>query len=176
MIGNKIIKFFIRKKEEGTSLVEFVVSMSMFVTILMSATSIYFTYSVGSRKSFASQNVIDEGRFLLDTISKELRTGRGFNFNNTTQEISFTAADGSDIKYQLENEKIKKGTNNGTLFPVTSDQVKVEKLELAIIKPTGGVNEIPRIIITIRISNNSVSTKQELDSSIDLQTTISPRN
>ena len=174
----------------GTSLIEFVVSMSIFTTVLMATTGAYFSYSTGSRKSFASQNVIDEGRFLLDTMSKEMRSGRKFlPYSDTaTNNIEFTDAENNTIKYQVENAKLgkninsKKDDNNNLIFDqVTSDQIKVDKLNFNIIgnktKEDGTPDDTlqPKVTISLKLSNLNDSGKSELNSSIELQTTISQR-
>ncbi|MBI3459055.1 hypothetical protein HY061_02215 [Candidatus Azambacteria bacterium] len=169
------------KFQNGTSLVEFIVAMSIFTTVLMAATGAYFSYSAGSRKSFASQNVIDEGQFILDTMSKEMRTGTNFTYlqnsdnsiNNKT--ISFTDAFGGFIKYQLNNNKIEKNINNSGFESITSNQIKINNLIFNIAGNTLNDQLQPKITVSVQLSNKNDSGKNELNSLINLQTTISQR-
>jgi len=178
----------------GTSLIEFVVSMSIFTTVLMATTGAYFSYSTGSRKSFASQNVIDEGRFILDTMSKEMRTGKDFlqcTINTGGAEtvdytcINFTDAENNIIKYMLKNKSIQKTTSTPAISPgtpgtttensITSDQIKVDRLNFIIVGNIPNDTLQPKVTISLKLSNLNDSGKSELNSSIELQTTISQR-
>jgi len=74
MIGvkNKKNKF----KKSGFSLVEVLVSVSLFVIIILSATEIFRLVIQGQRDAIASQNVQESLKYFFEVIGKEMRMAK----------------------------------------------------------------------------------------------------
>lgn len=78
MLSNNMKFFSARKKNKtaGFSLVEIIVSVSLFAVIILSATEIFRLVIVGQRKAIASQNVQESLKYFLEASSKEVRMAK----------------------------------------------------------------------------------------------------
>ncbi|MFZ4648221.1 MAG: PilW family protein [Patescibacteria group bacterium] len=61
---------------QGFSLIEVIVSVTLFVLIIMSTTEIFRLVIVGQRKAIASQNVQESLKYFLEATSKEIRMAK----------------------------------------------------------------------------------------------------
>lgn len=77
MIGVRSIKKISEK--EGFTLVEVLVATTIFVVIMLSATSIFKYALEGQKKSLMSQNVQESLRYFLEVIGKEVRMAQRDN-------------------------------------------------------------------------------------------------
>lgn len=64
------------KTKRGFSLIEVLVSVSLFVIIIMSATEIFKMVIEGQRDAIASQNVQESLKYFFEVIGKEMRMAR----------------------------------------------------------------------------------------------------
>ena len=64
------------KEKRGFSLIEVLVSVSLFVIIIMSATEIFKMVIEGQREAIASQNVQESLKYFFEVIGKEMRMAR----------------------------------------------------------------------------------------------------
>jgi type II secretory pathway pseudopilin PulG len=71
----KII-FFQQKKKSGVSLVEVIISTTIFVIILLSMTGIFKMVLDAQRQAIATQNVQESLKFFFEVISKEIRMAK----------------------------------------------------------------------------------------------------
>jgi len=72
MIGNSYKKIKLSKKS-GFSLVEVLVSVSLFVVIILASTQIFKLVIDGQRSALATQNVQESLKYFLEVIAKEMR-------------------------------------------------------------------------------------------------------
>jgi type II secretory pathway pseudopilin PulG len=164
--------------EGGYSLIELLVSISVFVIIISVNSNIFISAIKGQEKAIATQNVSDSARYLMEVISKELRVARISSFVLVgADDLSFT----SGAEHRL-NKNIRFYLNAGSVMfdddttdanpakPITSSKnVIVSSLVFTI------NNQLTQPKITAVIDVKSKGTSAKVSDSIILQTTISPR-
>jgi prepilin-type N-terminal cleavage/methylation domain-containing protein len=77
MIGDNINK--IKKEEAGFTLMEVLISISLFVVIILSVTSIFKLSIDGQRSAIATQNVQESLKYFLEVTAKEMRMAQKNN-------------------------------------------------------------------------------------------------
>lgn len=192
MIGNKYRQHtsssLLRKYEKGFSMVELLTSVGLFMVVVVASTSLFLAIVQGNRKAVAIQNILDEGRFVLEIISRDVRTGIEFAPNalpgpQEQNPFEFTNADGNIVCYRFNiadpaNKKIEKVISavpgcGGVVTQVTSSHIQVDHLRFLVNGTIPGDNMQPRITILMGISNKG--SRAESVSTINLQNTVSPR-
>lgn len=167
--------------KSGISLIEFITAISIFIIALTIVTGVFFSIFQVSRRSTATQNVLDEARFILEVMAKEIRTGN--TFSQIGGVIQFTDAKGNLINYRQNTanytiekcEIIPPATCAETDFAaITSSQIKINNLSFILSgqMPSDGLQ--PRITISMTVS--SKGDKAESITDITLQTTVSQRD
>jgi prepilin-type N-terminal cleavage/methylation domain-containing protein len=94
------------KNIRGYTLVELLVSISIFSIIMLAATAAYFSFISYNRQAQTSATVVNSLFFTIDAISRELRTGRDYTCTGScslsgVNEITFTDPSNCVIKYKL---------------------------------------------------------------------------
>lgn len=166
----------------GFTMVELLASVGLFMVVVTASMSLFLAVVQGNRKAAAIQNVVDEGRFVLEVISRDIRTGTGFSVP-ASNAIQFTNTDSIPVPvcyryngnpvYTIEKVVNPGAGCTGAGTPVTSSHIRVDHLQFVVSGTTLGDNVQPRITILMGISNKG--NKAESVSSINLQTTVSPR-
>ena len=157
-------------KESGLTLIELIVAVGIFGLVVVMSISICISVLLSQRRIIALRNVEDNVRFALESMAREIRTGKNFSKNNDL--LSFTNAKGESIIYGLNNGVIEKSSDGGSsYFSVTGSEANVNYLDFYLMGQAPGDGLEPRITITIgitsQIGNQSVNLK--------VQTTISER-
>ncbi len=182
--NNKIIKN--RKSYSGFSLIEVLVSVSLFVIIIMSATEIFRLVIDGQRNAIASQNVQESLKYFFEVTGKEVRmaikndgscpgaVGEIFNFstNSYGDVLSFKNYYGECVTYQLaldlpsntQRFQIVRDSNSGFISP--------RKIQLSDLKFV--VNNTGQPIVTIRVQASALDDSR-FQSQLEIQTSIASR-
>jgi len=177
-------------KNCGFTLLEMVISFGIFSVLVVSAIGITLAVSNAQIKSSNVQNILDNIRFSLELITKEMRTGNSYQLTSKcaapNSEISFTTAIGESRTYFLNSTtgtvmrakvSITNADCNDTskVKALTAEEVLVERLNFTELRgqAAGPADGQPRTTITMRV--RSRSPKIELESSLDLQTTVVQR-
>ncbi|OGZ58664.1 MAG: hypothetical protein A2827_03360 [Candidatus Spechtbacteria bacterium RIFCSPHIGHO2_01_FULL_43_30] len=179
-------KFFKKNNNKGFSLVEILVSLAVF-SIVAIAIGGFFLMSVrGQRNTIARQNLIDNVRFAIEFMSRQIRlaqqdiagscTGSADSmFTESASDISFISYDGDCITYQLAGEKIQIRPDDGESFSdMTSDDIIINSLEFTVDGRESDDGEQPRVTVIIEAETSGQRPEDNL--SIEVQTTISARN
>ena len=139
----KIIKKY--RDTRGISLIELVVSVTLFSVLILSATGIFKTVIDGQRNSISAQNVQENIRYAMEKMSKEIRMAQGsdqecdsgatnkvFNTANDGSELYFKNKDGKCVTYYLENGRLKiiVGLNSSAISDfITPTKIQVSNLK-----------------------------------------------
>lgn len=186
--GEKRYKSFWLKR--GFTLLEMVISFGIFSVLVVAAIGITLAVSNAQIKSSNVQNILDNIRFSLELITKEMRTGNSYQLTSKCapagSEISFATAIGESRTYFLNSTT---GTVMRAKIPITNadcndtnkvkaltaEEVSVERLNFTELQgqTAGPADGQPRTTITMRV--RSKSPKIELESSLNLQTTVVQR-
>lgn len=181
------------KAKSGFTLFEMIVSLGLFsVAMLMILTSL-LSITSAQKKAVTLQTVEDNLRFVIDSMSKEIRTGSGYDCGNigapnncgntgnvcisAANSMAFTRADGVPVIYRLQNESIEKSDNGNPFYTVTGSDIKINKLDFCVT----GVNEggdddglQPRTTIIIKATAD-IMEREKTKSPFNLQTTVTQR-
>ncbi len=163
----------------GFTLIELMVSISVFSIVVVLMSGMLVTSLRGQEKGFTAQNVADNIRYAMEVMAKEVRMGSAFTQNNAN-EIQFTSnmphRNGSPIRFFLQGGRVMFDDNisPGDVVPaeaITAVNVAVSSLRFDL-TGTGAASHI-RLIIVLEAA--SAGTAADVATSINVQTTISPR-
>ncbi|MDO8676382.1 MAG: type II secretion system protein [Candidatus Azambacteria bacterium] len=160
----------ITNKEKGLTLIELMVATGIFGLVISVVFGIFILATINQRRIIALRNVGDNVRFTMESMAREIRTGK--NFGGSINSLSFTNARDESVIYRLNNQIIEKSSNGGSsYFSVVGPEVTVDYLNFYLIGQTAGDGLQPRVTITTgvtsKVGNQSVNSK--------IQTTISER-
>jgi len=164
IIGNRNMIY----NKKSFTLIELLVGIAIFSLVITAAVGLLTSAIRSQRKSLAIQNVQENARYLMNSISKEIRMG------------DFEAVDGESLTFSIEHPVLGDLTYgfNGTQIlennePINSDEVRVEG-RFFVDGETDDDNEQPRVTIIMKVK--TVGNKTEEQAEINLQTTIFQRN
>ena len=90
------------------TLVEVIVASAIFISVLLAATSIFLTVAKNQRRMFIAQELQDNGRFIIESVAKEIRTSRSIktspvNCNNGSSDIiNVINQAGKSVEFQFK--------------------------------------------------------------------------
>ena len=147
--------------------------MAVFAATITIASSI-FVSSVGSqRKNINQQEVLDNARFVLETMGRAIRQSTVLTCPDqavcTADTISLNHPVKGPVTYQLSNGQILESST-----ALSSAGVVVERLSFTILGNSLTDNNQPRVVISVSLKNSSPT--PGVEDSIDLETTVTPRN
>lgn len=178
-------KNFFKKNntKKGFSLVEMLVAIGIFMTIVTIAVSALISIIGANKRAQAIKNTIDSVNFVVETISRELRSGKEYSCVDLvdcpsgSNKISYKNSLGNNITYEFKadsDDLLTKKTDDGVPEVLISKDSGV-KLDSMIFYVIGTQNELmqPRVIIT---ASGKIESKSADNSSFNLQTTVSQRD
>jgi len=120
----------------GFTLVEMIVAIFVFSVVMVIATGALVTILGANRKAQAVKSVMNNLNFTLDSMTRSIRTGTGYDCNVTScssqgsTRFSYVDTDGREITYQLNSSshRVERSIDGGPFLPLTSPGVTVEKL------------------------------------------------
>lgn len=170
------------KNQRGLTLIELIVAVAVFSLVIVAIVGIFASASKAQRKVFESQNVIDNARFAIEAISRDVRMGMGFSVEGDFDRLNFTDFKGRSVYYCRSNsvgvcsssgEFISKfDSDSGVSEPITTDLIKITNLSFSIIGG-GPDDQQPRITIVFEVVGRSERFAEK--SGIIIQTTVSAR-
>ena len=98
---------------QGYTLVEMVVSLAIFSIVVLLATSAYFNLIALSRQARATTTAMNSLAFVLDDMTRSIRTGSHFcNAGCTANSFSYLNQSGNPESYQQSGTAIYKQQKN----------------------------------------------------------------
>lgn len=157
-------------KEKGLTLIELIVAVGIFGLVVNIIFGVFSLAIVSQRRIIALKNVEDNIRFAVESMAREIRTGK--NFTGSANLLSFTNANGEAIFYRLNGGVVEKSSDGGVNYSaVTSSETTINYLNFYLAGQLADDDLQPRVTITIgatsQIGNQSANLKA--------QTTISGR-
>ena len=161
-------------KNKGFTLIELIVAMAVFslIVVTMGATAVSVIKT--QRKAIALQNVQESARYILESVSKEIRMSKiRSDAGNGETTLKITNSKGEDINYQFNSNKLYRYPEGGSLGP--DYLISPANLEV-----TGSFyirkSDSPvRAAVTIVMQIKSTGGRAEGQAEIYLQSTISSR-
>lgn len=160
-----------KDKQTGFTLIELIVAIGIFGLVVTMTVSIFVVALISQRRIISLRNIEDSARFALESMAREIRTGK--NFGGGVNSLSFTNAKGESVIYRLNNKTIEKSSDGGANYSiVTGPEVTVDNLNFYLLGQAIGDGLEPRVTITVGVTSqvgNQVS-------NIKIQNTISERS
>jgi len=160
------------KKIAGFTLIELLVAMTAFSLIVIAMTGIATSVIKSQRKAFALQNVQENTRYIIESMSKEIRMSTiNSSSSNNTDILSITNSKGEEVDYEFVSNRIRRSVNGGVWEYISPSNVDL----------TGYFyirkNNPPakRSFTTIIIKAESQGPRAEESAEINLQNSISSR-
>jgi prepilin-type N-terminal cleavage/methylation domain-containing protein len=150
----------------GFTLIELLVAMTIFSVVAVSVIDVFLISLSATRKVFNQQGILDSGRFVLESISKELRmsqieTPAGGPFT----AINIINSKGESVRYSFNQEC----DSTGCLTPSKVDMTGSFYVQ----EGSGTLFMPPRVTIIMTITNKEALAGEQ--AVIHLQTTVSSR-
>ncbi|MFH1428478.1 MAG: prepilin-type N-terminal cleavage/methylation domain-containing protein [Candidatus Margulisiibacteriota bacterium] len=133
------------KNNRGISLMELVVSITLFTVIMLASTQIFKMVLDGQRGAIAAQNLQENMRYIMEKISKEIRMAQPsdaacggdtdnkvFNTADDDHELYFKNNNDECINYYLENNRLKIIVDDGV--GAIADFITPNKIEVSNLK------------------------------------------
>lgn len=178
------------KLVSGFTLVEIMVSVSVFIVIMTISSGSILSILDANRKSQNLRTVMDNLNFTLESMTRTIRFGTKYHcdVNNEPVELPLNCSDygassisvlsqtSSQVSYRLSGERIERKQNANPYSFLTDSNVKITSLKFYVKGSTpysSGDLEQPRVIIFI---SGYVGAKPSTRSSFTIQTTVSQRS
>ena len=188
-----------KELNQGFTLLELIVSIAIFSIVVIAATSIMMSVFRAQAKAVAIKNVLDNARFSLELMTRELRTATGISFTTTPPPgcprngLAFTShnqgssqerfyywedTDGDGVRDAMMKVAMSAGSIDCTAVPpqrFTSDEVIVDSWVIRLLgNAVGGADGQPSVLIIFKMHGQD--TPFGVDTSINLQTAVTMRS
>jgi prepilin-type N-terminal cleavage/methylation domain-containing protein len=191
----KDLKFKIKNSDKGFTLIEILVSVAIFSTVMVMALGALLAMSESDRKAQTLKSVINNLNFSLDAMSRTMRTGIDYHCdvsvgtvtdprdctqaNGAASSVAFLSAENQTVRYCRGNGSAcsSSGTailvskNGGTYAPLTATEVTITNLQFYV---TGAEDTQlqPHVVILL---SGKVPVSATQTSSFDLETSVTQR-
>ena len=162
-------KFVASDRSKGFTIVELLVSMSLFSIIVGIASGVFIQSMRAQRAVVALSAAVSNAQLTIEQMAREIRIGE--NFSLSGGELNFTNAKGESIIYRLGAEKIERGVN-GNFGPLTAENVSVKNLGFVLSGNLPDDGQPPKITLIMQIGTKG---SQVENSMINLQVSVSSR-
>ncbi|MBU1102099.1 prepilin-type N-terminal cleavage/methylation domain-containing protein [Patescibacteria group bacterium] len=161
----------------GFTLLEILIAMAIFLIVIVVVAQIFSAGMGGVKRLFGRQNALDAARFVLESMSKEIRmsdvlTGAG----GPSASINIKNSKDCYVTYAFSGTVVTREVTSGAgctvgVLPVelTPDEVEITGSFWINIAAT----EQARVTVTMNVKNKTTILTQQVQ--VNLQTTISSR-
>ncbi len=141
-----------RRFAAGYTLVELIVSLGVFGIVVTLAAGSYFIVLSANRYAQATSTSIDNFSFVLEKMTRSIRTG--YNYEVTGDTFTFIDSAGVAVEYDRTVDAGGRGyiteRKSGVLTTVTDPAIDVDSLNFALVGANASDdNTQPRVTITI---------------------------
>ena len=187
---------FKQKNKNGYTIIETMIAISLFIIIVMMAMNALLNANVVSNKSQKTRSIMDNMSFVIEDMSRSLRTGTTYDCISDGSipgsptatsgygcgEIAFKPANGGNmwIYYIGQNasgkDSLFKKIDNAPAVQITPDEVSIDPISGYSVlgaEPLGS-GDYQQPFVTIRLVGTI--TYQKVTTSFSLQTSVSERN
>lgn len=126
----------ITTRQKGFTLVEMIVAIFVFSVVMVISTGALVSIIGANRKAQSVKSVMNNVAFSLDSMTRALRVGSGYDCGVTScssegsESLTFTDVDGREIQYRLNEStnQIERNINGEGFQALTAPEVTVDKL------------------------------------------------
>jgi len=174
-----------RIQNKGFTLVELLVSISIFSLIVSAMSGAFVSTIRAQRKSVAFQQLLEQTSYLEEYMSRSIRMGKkdksgacideksNYKITREGKGIGFLNYNGNCEEFYLSGTELRQNKNNLDLA-LTSSNLIVENINIELSGNSQIDNLQPRVTIFLKIKGAGL--KPEEQPEIKIQTTISQRN
>lgn len=178
------------RPHKGFSLVEIMVSVSIFAIIMVISSSSVLSVFDANRKSQSLRAVMDNLNLTMEAFTRAIRFGTTYHCDVTVgtlsspldcggagaSSLSIYDTNGLQITYKLSNGRIVRSISGGTEYALTSSDVTITRLAFRVygspLYNNGADLFQPQVIIVV---SGFAGTKATTQSTFSLETTVSQR-
>jgi prepilin-type N-terminal cleavage/methylation domain-containing protein len=165
----------IAKNQQGFTLVEMLVSIALFSIVIVVCMGSILTIVDVNRKSQSLSIVMNDLNFVLESMTRSIKTGEITDFSN--DDITIIDQNGREIIYRFNNGKIERSIGTPAEYiSLTSNQIEITQAGFYVfdnnINPSTD-NLQPRVLISL---TGEVNITERVNSAFKIQTTVSQRN
>lgn len=178
------MNFFSRKNklgERGFTIIEVMVSLAIFTTVMTIAAGSILSIVDANRKSQAVKNIVDNLNFALDDMVRNIRVGSGYSVNGTGNLLNFTSQQGVPMTYRFSsymhslNVIVTAASGPSYQQQLTSNQVVIDDMHFFVLGTTpGAADGQPQVFISLK-GHAGFGDKLKYRSDFFLQTSVTQR-
>jgi Tfp pilus assembly protein PilW len=174
-------------KQKGFTIIEAVVATSLFAFVISSIIGVYLATLQLDRKTRAQRAVIQNGRYIMEFLAKEIRNGdinyaaySGGDAASTTTDLYLTNQAGDDEAFRLNNTDLFLVKSAGSTA-LNSPSVSVTKVSFLLsprfdpFTPAKTTNQQPIVTVFLELTAN-YSNKLSETSKINLEASYTVRS
>ena len=186
-----------KSAKRGFTLIEVLVSVSIFAIVMLIATGAVFSIVEANKKTHSLKSVMTNLNFALESIARDMRVGFSYTCNGGADcqaggivfnykanrsvdgDASYDSTDVNDrIEYSIVNERLMKrvyGTGpTATLgaVPITAEEIHILSMKFYLIGSAAADGKQPKVLITIEGYAGTGQTRSDFN----IQTTVSQRS
>lgn len=141
-------------KRRGFTLIELMVSISIFVIVAFIVTSVILTIVDASRRANKIRLIIDNMNFALDSMAVKLKFGQDYEISSDNGTLYFLDRDGNNICYKKAASAIQKCTAVGSTCStdcsaITTEEIAVTSLAFQNSSCFGGSCNNEEVVMTV---------------------------
>lgn len=177
-----------KNNKKGFTLIEMLISISLFSVVVTIAFGALMTIMDASNKAKTIKIVVNNLNLAMESMTREIRVGQNYTCGRQTYEVpgvncetsprdslSLLSKDGStNIYYSYDSSdktiKVRKG-NASNIYSLTGEDVEIEDLKFYVVGTEAGDGIQPRVFLLLK----GKITRPNIESRFDIQTTISQR-
>ncbi len=185
-----------KKGPSGFTLIEMLVSVSIFTLVMLITTSSIFVIVASNKKAEALKSVMDNLSFALESMTRDIRTGSTYTCLTVSGGITYTVSGsncpGGDPGFQfVSNQQSYNGNSiiiqfylwQGRIWEnqlnsswtgavaITAPEINVSSLQFYLVGAPKGDTFQPRVLMSVIGTAGASSTQTQFD----VQTTLSQR-
>ncbi|MBC8464839.1 MAG: prepilin-type N-terminal cleavage/methylation domain-containing protein [Parcubacteria group bacterium] len=164
---------------KGFTLIEMIVSVAIFATVVLIAVGALLSIIAVNRKANELRVVMENLNFAIESIARGVRTGTDYGCTvvsgncNDGNQLYFIDQTSNNVRYTLTDGLITRQVGGGDTVPVTSSEIVIEDIHFWVRGVGTGDMMQPRVLMTVQ-GMSGVEGKNE--TRFSLQTTISQRD
>jgi len=160
-----------RKFTTGFTLIEMMVSVSIFAIVVMISMTAILSVVDSNKKAQSLKSVMNNLNFALETMTRSVKTGTSLSVSADNKSISLSDQySGKYTTYKL-NEKRLVRSDGSSEQPITAPEVEIDNLTfIDDLSYAGGTQ--PSVIMVIQ---GTVKANERISSKFNIQTTITQR-
>lgn len=173
MIGVKIKNLIklLHQKKKGLTLIELLVSISIFSIVVVVSLGLFNNIIKDQRKGLAVQNAQENARYLLNFMAKEIRMAQILTADGSSLVLAIDHPINGSVTYSFSGGELTREDGDG-VATINSNDVQVDG-QFIIVGTTLGDNIQPKVTLVLQAT--ATGSKVEEQSTVNLQTTISSR-